>query len=320
MTTDTLTRVGGGSPAAPAPVSPVPAPPRRRRRGQGWAALAFLAPSLLAFLLFVLAPALGVFGLSFYDWNLLSDGRFVGFDNYERLVGDARLFAVYGSTTYMAVAILVANVVIGLLLAVLLETRMPNWLRGFFRLSFLFPFVVSSTAVALIWRFLLNKDLGLVNYWLGQIGIERIDWLGSSTWAPISIIIVSSWKTLGFSILIYIAGLQSIPNEIREAAIVDGANAWQRFFRITLPLLSPTVFFLVVINTINAFQLFAEPRVLTGGGPGDSSRTIVQYIYDLAFGSFDLGYASTVGITLLVVLVVLTGLQFRISRRWTFYE
>jgi multiple sugar transport system permease protein len=293
---------------------------RRRRPRQGWAALGFLAPSLLAFLLFVLAPALGVFGLSFYDWNLLSDGRFIGFDNYAHLFRDQRLLAVYGSTTYMAVAILVANVVIGLLLAVLLETRMPNWIRGFFRLSFLFPFVVSSTAVALIWRFLLNKDLGLVNYWLGQLGIERIDWLGSSFWAPISIIIVSSWKTLGFSILIYIAGLQSIPNEIREAAIVDGANPWQRFFRVTLPLLSPTVIFLVVINTINAFQLFAEPKVLTGGGPGDASRTIVQYIYDLAFGSFDLGYASTVGITLLVVLVVLTALQFRISRRWTYYE
>ncbi|WP_353807785.1 carbohydrate ABC transporter permease [Agromyces sp. SYSU T00194] len=321
MTTDTLIRVGGGTDTAPAPASSeTPPRPRRRRSGQGWAALAFLTPSLLAFLLFVLAPALGVVGLSFYDWNLLSDGRFVGLDNFQRLASDERLLAVYGSTTYMAVAILAANVVIGLLLAVLLEMRMPRWLRGFFRLSFLFPFVVSSTAVALIWRFLLNKDLGLVNYWLGELGIDRIDWLGSSTWAPVSIIIVSSWKTLGFSILVYIAGLQSIPNEIREAAIVDGANAWQRFFRVTLPLLSPTVFFLVVINTINAFQLFAEPEVLTGGGPGDASRTIVQYIYDLAFGSFDLGYASTVGITLLVILVVLTGLQFRISRRWTYYE
>lgn len=318
MTTGSLSRVGGGSRTAPAP-DPAGHPTRRRTR-QGWAALGFLAPSLIAFLLFVLAPALGVFGLSFFDWNLLSDGTFIGLGNYAQLFHDSRLLAVYGSTAYMAVAILAVNVVIGLLLAVLLETRMPRWIRGFFRLSFLFPFVVSSTAVALIWRFLLNKDLGLVNYWLGELGIDRIDWLGSSAFAPISIIIVSSWKTLGFSILIYIAGLQSIPTEIREAAIVDGANAWQRFSRVTLPLLSPTVFFLIVINTINAFQLFAEPKVLTGGGPGDASRTIVQYIYDLAFGSFDLGYASTVGITLLVVLVVLTALQFRISRRWTFYE
>lgn len=289
-------------------------------RGEGFAALGFLTPSLIGFCLFVLAPAIGVIALSFYNWNLLSDGTFIGLGNFVRLLSDRRLAEVYVSTTYMAVAILLVNVIIGLLLAVLLETKMPRWIRGFFRLSFLFPFVVSSSAVALIWRFLLNKDLGLVNYWLGLIGIERIDWLGSSVFAPISVIIVASWKTLGFSILIYIAGLQSIPNEIREAAIVDGANGWQRFWRITLPLLSPTVFFLLVINTISSFQIFAEPRVLTSGGPGDSSRTIVQYIYDQAFGSFDLGYASTVGITLLLVLIVLTAIQFRVSRRWAFYE
>jgi multiple sugar transport system permease protein len=319
MTLSTDSGVGGGNLQV---VTPVPAQTRtRRRRGDGLAALAFLTPSLLGFALFVLAPAAGVILLSFFDWNLLSDGRFIGFDNFARLFSDARLLAVYGSTTYMALAVLAVNVTIGLLLAVLLEVRMPRWLRGFFRLSFLFPFVVSSSAVALIWRFLLNKDLGLVNFWLGEwFDISRIDWLGSSFWAPISVIIVSSWKTLGFSILVYIAGLQSIPNEIREAAIVDGANAWQRFWRITLPLLSPTVFFLIVINTISAFQLFAEPRVLTTGGPGDASRTIVQYIYDTAFGNFDLGYASTIGITLLLVLIVLTAIQFRVSRRWTFYE
>jgi multiple sugar transport system permease protein len=268
----------------------------------------------------VLAPTVGVLILSFSDWNLLSDGEFVGFDNFTRLFSDQRLLDVYGSTAYMAVIILVINVVLGLLLAVLLEARMPRWLRGFFRLSFLFPFVVSASAVALIWRFLLNKDLGLVNWALGLIGLDRIDWLGSSTWAPVSVIIVNSWKTIGFSVLVYIAGLQSIPKELREASIVDGANAWTRFWRITFPLLSPIVFFLVVINTINSFQIFAEPRVLTQGGPGDASRTIVEYLYDRAFGDFSLGYASAIGITFAIVLILLTALQFRFSRRWTFYE
>lgn len=320
MTNNTASGVGGGN--GPVVATPAAGGTRRgRNRGEGFAALGFLTPSLLGFALFVLAPAIAVIVLSFFNWNLLSDGTFIGFDNFVRLFSDKRLLAVYGSTTFMAAAILALNVLLGLLLAVLLETKMPRWLRGFFRLSFLFPFVVSSSAVALIWRFLLNKDLGLVNFWLGStFGIERIDWLGSSAWAPISVIIVASWKTLGFSILIYIAGLQSIPNEVREAAIVDGAGPWQRFTRITLPLLSPTIFFLIVINTISAFQIFAEPKVLTGGGPGDASRTIVQYIYDQAFGSFDLGYASTVGITLLIVLIVLTAIQFRLSKRWTFYE
>ncbi len=316
MTTTSVRGPRGGSREAATPGGEKT--PARRR--EGWAAFGFLAPSGIGFLLFVLAPTLGVVGLSFYNWNLLSDGTFVGFANFARLFSDSRLAAVYGSTTYMAVAILAINVVIGLVLAVLLETRMPNWVRGFFRLSFLFPFVVSSSAVALIWRFLLNKDLGLVNYWLGLLGVHHIDWLGSTTWAPVSIILVNSWKTLGFSILIYVAGLQSIPMELREAAIVDGANAWQRFWRITLPLLSPTVFFLIVINTINAFQVFAEPRVLTQGGPGDSSRTVVQYLYDTAFQNFDLGYASAIGLTLVLVLVVLTLIQFRLSRRWTFYQ
>jgi multiple sugar transport system permease protein len=315
MTTQTK-EPGVSALAAPDPGPPGP----RRRRGDGLAALGFLSPSIATFLVFVLAPTLGVLYLSFYDWNLLSDGTYVGLDNFERLAGDERLLKVYGSTTYMALVILAINVVLGLLLAVLLETRMPRWLRATFRLSFLFPFVVSASAVALIWRFLLNKDLGLVNWALGTVGIDRIDWLGSSTWAPISVIIVNSWKTIGFSILVYIAGLQAIPGELREASIMDGANAWTRFWRITFPLLSPTIFFLVVINTINSFQIFAEPRVLTQGGPGDSSRTIVEYLYDRAFGDFDLGYASAIGITFMLVLIVLTAIQFRLSRRWTFYE
>jgi len=296
--------------------------PRRgpTRRSDGLAAFGFLLPSGAGFLLFVLAPTLGVVYLSFFSWNLLSDGSFIGGQNYLHLFTDPHLPAVYGSTAYMAVAILAINIAIGLLLAVLLETRMPRWLRAVFRLSYLFPFVVSSSAVALIWRFLLDKDLGLVNWTLGLVGIPHINWLGSTTFAPLAIILVNSWKTLGFSILVYVAGLQSIPTEVREAAVVDGANAWTRFWRVTFPLLSPTVFFLIVINTINAFQVFAEPRVLTQGGPGDSSRTIVEYIYDTAFQGFDLGYASAVGITMVLLLVVLTLIQFRLSRRWTFYQ
>ena len=298
----------------------VPARRRSARNRDGRAAVGFLAPSAVSFVLFVLVPTVGVLFLSLFDWNLISSGRFIGLANFGRLVADQRLRAVYGSTAFMAVAILAVNVVIGLVIAVLLETRMPRVLRAAFRLSYLFPFVVSASAVALIWRFLLNKDLGAVNYWLGLVDISRIDWLGSSAWTPVSVILVNSWKTIGFSILVYIAGLRGIPNEYREAAIVDGAGPWARFRFVTLPLLSPTVLFLVVINTINAFQLFAEPRVLTQGGPGDASRSIVEYMYDAAFQGFQLGYASAVAVTLMVVLVALTALQFAASRRWTFYS
>jgi multiple sugar transport system permease protein len=290
------------------------------RQREGLAAVGFLTPSAVSFVLFVVIPTVGVLVLSLFQWNLLSAGRFVGLDNFEKLLTDQRLRNVYGSTTYMALAILTINVGVGLVLAVLLETKMPRWLRGVFRLSYLFPFVVSASAVALIWRFLLNKDLGVVNYWISHLGLDRVDWLGSSAWTPISIIIVTSWKTMGFSILVYIAGLRAIPNEYREAAVVDGAGAWARFRHVTLPLLSPTVLFLVVINTISAFQLFAEPRVLTQGGPGDASRSIVEYVYDTAFQSFDLGYASAVALTLMVLLIGLTTLQFVVSRRWMHYS
>ncbi len=299
-----------------------PAPRERlssRTRREAWTAWAFLTPSLLGFAAFVFGPILAVVVLSFFDWSLLSEPTFVGTDNYARLAADERIRDVYTATAYISIVAVALNLVLGLVIAVLLESRLPRRLRSFFRMTYVFPYIVSAAAVALIWRFLLNQDLGLVNWVLGIVGIDRINWLGSSAWAPLSVILVYTWKSLGFSILIYIAGLQSIPVELREAATMDGANAWTRFTRISLPLLSPTIFFLVVINTINAFQIFAEPLVLTNGGPGDSSRTVVVYIYELAFRFFDLGYASTAALTLFAVLLALTAIQFRLSRRWTFY-
>jgi len=294
--------------------------PDRRRRRDALAALGFLTPSLIGFAVFVFGPILAVVVLSFFEWSLLSDPTFIGGDNFVRLISDERLRSVYGSTVYIAVFAVLLNIVLGLCLALLLESGLHRRIRTLFRLTYVFPYIVSAAAVALIWRFLLSQDLGLVNYFLGFLGADRINWLGSSTWSPISVIVVYTWKSLGFSILVYIAGLQSIPAEVREAATVDGAGAWTSFWRITLPLLSPTVFFLVVINTINAFQMFAEPLVLTNGGPGDSSRTVVMYIYETAFNNFHLGYSSTVALSLFVVLLIMTAIQFRLSRRWTFYS
>lgn len=313
----TTTRPEGGARVVErAPLRPGAA---RRRRRDTWTAVGFLTPAMIGFAIFVFGPIIAVGVLSFFKWSLLSEPAFVGVENFERLAQDSRLRDVYGSTVYISVFAVLLNLVLGLALALLLESRISSRVRTVFRMTYVFPYIVSAAAVALIWRFLLNQDLGLVNYVLGLLGVDRINWLGSSTWAPVSVILVYTWKSLGFSILIYIAGLQSIPVELREAATVDGAGAWTRFWRITLPLLSPTVFFLIVINTINAFQIFAEPVVLTTGGPGDSSRTVVQYIYETAFRNFDLGYASTVALSLFAVLLVMTAVQFRLSRRWTFY-
>jgi len=290
------------------------------KRREAITAYTFLLPTMVGFLIFVLGPMLAAIGLSFFDWNLLSPPKFVGLENYATLISDRRLGIIYLATSKIAVVVIVVNILLGLAIAVLLDRKMPAFLRQFFRLSYFFPIVISASAVALIWSFLMNKDLGLINFYLGKLGIDKIPWLNSSAWSPISIAITTIWHDLGFNVLVFLGGLQSIPHDYYEAAEVDGANSWTRFTRITLPLLSPTTFFLTVINLVNALQIFAQSYVLTRGGPGDSSRTVVMYLYEQGFHFFSMGYASTVALSLFVVIAILTFIQFRLSRRWVFYE
>jgi len=289
-------------------------------RPQTIAAYLFLLPTLLGFLVFILGPMVAAIILSLFKWNLIKPPEFIGLDNYAKLFADPRLGTIYLTTFKIALATVVIKLLLGLVIAVLLDQKLHPWLRNFFRLSFFFPYVVSVTAVALMWSFLLNKDLGLVNYFLGWFGVERISWLNSSAWSPVSIVITDIWKDLGFYVVVFLAGLQSVPNDLYEAANVDGANKRQQFLRITLPLLSPTILFLSVIGLIASIQIFAQPYVLTQGGPGDASRTIVMYIYEQGFRFFDMGYASTVALSLFVSILVLTLGQFWVSRRWVFYQ
>jgi multiple sugar transport system permease protein len=290
------------------------------RRREALSAYLFLSPTLIGFLLFVVGPMLAAIGLSLFEWNLIRPPTFVGLENYQQLFTDARLGSIYRTTFVIASLVVLGNLALGLAIALLLDQKMPAFLRHFFRLSFFFPFVVSVTAVALIWSFMLNKDLGLVNYYLGLLGIERIPWLNSSRWSPLAVILTDIWKNLGFYVLVYLGGLQNIPADYYEAAQVDGANRRQQFWRITLPLLSPTMLFLAVIGLINALQIFAQPYILTEGGPGDATRTVVMYIYEQGFRFFSMGYASTLALSLFAFILLLTYVQFRVSRRWVFYQ
>ena len=290
------------------------------RRAEVLTAYLFLSPTLLGFVLFIVGPVIAAVVLSTYNWNLINPATPAGLDNYSKLLSDPRLGSIYLTTFKIAVSTVLLKLVLGLLIAVLLDMKIHNWLRAFFRLSFFFPFVVSATAVALIWTFLLNKDLGMVNWFLGLAGIARIPWLNSSFWSPIAVVLTDVWKDLGFYVVVFIGGLQTIPGDLYEAAEVDGSNRLQRFFYITIPLLSPTILFLSVIGLINAVQIFAQPFVLTMGGPGDATRTVVMYIYEQGFKFFNMGYASTVALSLFVVLLGLTILQFVFSRRWVFYQ
>ena len=290
------------------------------RRAEILTAYLFLLPTLLGFVVFIVGPVVAAVVLSTYKWNLITPAETVGLANYQQLLSDPRLGSIYLTTFKIAISTVLLKLVLGMMIAVLLDTVIFSWLRTFFRLSFFFPFVVAAPAVALIWTFLLNKDLGIVNWFLGLVGIEHIPWLNSSTWSPLAVIITDVWKDLGFYVVVFIGGLQAISHDLYEAAAVDGSNRLQRFFYLTLPLMSPTILFLSVIGLISAVQIFAQPYVLTMGGPGDATRTVVMYIYEQGFKFFNMGYASTVALSLFIVLFGLTGLQFLFSRRWVFYQ
>ena len=290
------------------------------RRREALTAYLFTAPTVVGFLLFIIGPMLAAVVISFFDWNLLTAPTFVGLENYTKLLNDARLRTVYGVTFRLAAMIVLTNLVLGLAIAVMLDRKLPRVLQQFLRLSYFFPYVVAAAIISIIWTFLLNRDLGPVNYYLGFLGIDRINWLASSRWSPIAIVITEVWKNIGFYILVFLGGLQAVPTVYYDAAQVDGANEWEQFWFITLPLLSPTTLFLFIISTIGALQLFAQPFILTTGGPGDATRTIVMYIYEQGFRFFDMGYASTIALSLFVIIMFLTVLQFGLSRRWVHYQ
>lgn len=280
----------------------------------------FILPTYVGFAVFILGPLIAVAGISLTKFNVLGGTTFTGLANYQSMVGDTRLQTVYANTFIFTTFAVIFNVGIGLALAVLLNRRMPNFLRNFFRSVYFFPLLVAHTYVAVIWQFLYQRDTGVINYYLSLLGIGPIPWVESPNWVMPSVIIMDVWKNTGFAMLIFLAGLQNIPRDYYEAARIDGANTNQLFLRITLPLLSPTIFFVLVIFMIGAIQVFDTIIVLTGGGPGDASRSVVMYIYEQAFQKFDLGYASSIAMTLFAIILFLTLLQFWFGRRWVHYE
>ncbi|HEY3436583.1 MAG TPA: sugar ABC transporter permease, partial [Actinotalea sp.] len=257
--------------------------PSRRRRGRGvrngaWV-LFFLLPSAVPLVVFTLAPMVGSLWVSLHKWNLISAMEWVGLDNYTALLSDPSTRAVFGHTLLYIAGYLPLVYVGGLALAVALNQALRG--RNLFRSAYFLPVVTSWVVVALVWQWLLNPRNGLVNQVLGWIGLPQPGWWTDPTWAMPSVILASAWKDLGFVMVILLAGLQAIPGDVLEAARVDGANAWQRFRLITLPLLSPSTFFVVVISLINGFQVFDQVYVMTGGGPSGASQVVVGQIYDL---------------------------------------
>jgi multiple sugar transport system permease protein len=197
---------------------------------------------------------------------------------------------------------------------------MPKWLRVFFRSTFFFPLILSAASVSIFMRYLFNEQFGVVNWFLSLVGIPAVPWLTTSGGAAAVVILVYVWQHFGFSFLLFIGGLASIPKEIYEAASLDGATGWRQFRNVTLPLLSPTLLVASVMAVISALQVFDQPYVLTRGGPGDSTRTAVMVIFESAFQQLEFGRASAIGLVLMILIMAVTAVQFRLSRRFVFYQ
>jgi multiple sugar transport system permease protein len=287
-------------------------------RAEARAGWAFVAPGLLLIGIFFAIPVVGAFLLSFTDFDIYSIGdpastRFVGLKNYTELLANPLFWTALKNTMYFVLVGGPLSVVTSLAAAILVNSKLVKF-RPFFRGAFFAPWVTTMVAVALVWRYLYHPQYGPINAFLGVFGIGPIDWLGSTTWAMPAIILLSVWKNFGYNMLIFLAGLQSIPEELYEAAQLDGASGWQRFRHVTIPMLGPTFVFVGVVTMIAAFQIFSEPYVMTQGGPLKSTTTLVLFMYEEGFRWWRLGISAAIAVVLFLLTLAGTLIQLRLRQ------
>lgn len=280
----------------------------------------FLAPTMLGIAIFVLLPIVGSVVLAFFRWDIVTAPQFVGLQNFQEIATDTTVLVSFMNTGIFVVVAVAAQLAVAMLLAVLVQTRMPSWLQVFFRSTFFFPLILSAASVSILMKYLFNERFGVVNWLLSLVGVPAVPWLTSSTWAMVVVIAVYVWQNFGFSFLLFLGGLAAIPRDVYEASSIDGATGWRQFRDITLPLVSPTILVASVMAIISALQIFDQPYVLTRGGPGDSTRTVVMVIFESAFRQLEFGRASAIGVILTILIMLVTAAQFRLSRRFVFYQ
>lgn len=283
-----------------------------------WAAWAFVAPALMVIAVFFFLPVLAGFALSFTDFDIyaladLNNLRFVGLANYVELLQTPLFWKALGNTLYFVGVGVPLSIAASLGAALLLNSRLARF-RPFFRVALFAPVVTTLVAVAIVWRYLLHTRYGLINQALDGLGLAPVDWLGDPQWAMPAIVLMSVWKNFGYNMLIFIAGLQAIPQDLYDAAEIDGAGPVRRFFAVTLPLLGPTLLFVGVITMIGYFQLFSEPYVMTQGGPLRSTTSVVLLMYEEGFRWWRMGYAASIAFVLFVVILIATLIQFRLQK------
>lgn len=279
-------------------------------------AYVFIAPQFIGIVCFVMIPSIVSIILCFTDWDMMREMTFVGINNFTTVFSQSRIWQALFNTLLFVCGIIPITIFAALGLALLVNKKMGG--LNAYKAAFFLPMATSSVAITLVWFWIFAPNVGIINFVLSLFHIKGPGWLVNKVGARWAIIIMSVWQNLGYYFLIFHAGLKAIPKDYYEAATIDGANAVQRFFKITLPLLSPTLFFVIITMTISACNLFQEPSILTSGGPEYSTYTITMYIYDLAFRFFRMGEAAVVSLVLFAVLVVITILQFKFSRKWVY--
>jgi len=285
------------------------------------AAWGFVAPALVALGLFFFLPVAAALILSFTDFDIyavadIGNLRFVGLDNYIHLLETPLFWKALGNTAWFVILGVPLSIMMSLAAALLLDNKLAKF-KGFFRTVYFAPVVTTLVAVAVIWRYLLHTKYGLVNWALGGIGIGPIDWLGDPHWSMPAIVLFAVWKNFGYNMIIILAGLQTIPEELHEAARIDGASAFQRLRHVTLPGLAPVLLVVSILTMAGYFQLFAEPYVMTQGGPVESTVSILYFMYEQGFRWWNLGFASAIAFVLFLIMFALTLVQLKLSERWT---
>lgn len=280
----------------------------------------FFLPALINLIFFLGIPILFALYISFTNYNLfnVNNIQFVGLQNYRNLFNDSLFYKSLANTLYHVLLSIPVNTVVGVSLALLLNNHQLKGLK-LFRTTFLLPTVVSGVAVTLLWQWILDPNFGLINSFLMNFGVKGPGWLTDSAWSKPSIVLMNTWS-VGGTMMIYLAGLQGIPQTLYDAATIDGAGAFRRFWHVTIPLLSPTIFFNMITGAIGAFQVFAEAYIMTGGGPNNSTLYYAYYLYNKAFADLQFGYASAMGWILMVITLVLTLIAMRISTKYVYYE
>ncbi|HEX9652157.1 MAG TPA: sugar ABC transporter permease [bacterium] len=292
--------------------------PRARRRNpftkrEGLSALLFLSPTLLVFSVFILFPVVFSFYLSFNKWNMFGAERtFVALDNYTTMLQTPEFWQVLKHTLVYTLGTVPLNMVLSLILALFLNQKIIG--KKLLRTAFFTPVIISAVAAGVIWRWLLDPNFGSFNYFLSFFGFRSLNWMNDPALAMTALIIIGVWKTFGVNLVLYLAGLQGIPEHYYDAAAIDGAGNWSRFWNITIPLLAPTTFFILVMSIISSFQVFDIVYVLTEGGPLGSTKVLVFYLYEQAFKFFDMGYASAVAYFLFGIIFIFTLIQTRFMR------